>query len=351
MRPSRMSGSNGGVVHAPRRRRTARRSGRRSGRSARRRAPPAARRRPAGCRPSARSPRCRRRRDPLDDPARRALEIGRIAVAGRDRRDPQPVEELVEQGLVRASGERSGPPGRHDCLDGRGSGEPGCVLQLRLTFDDGPDPGLDPADPRRPSRRGAARDVLRHRPARAGPPDPRPARAGRGPRRTAALRRPRPPHRPVRGRGPHRHAARARAARRPRCRRDQLAHAVGRARPVDGGGRARARPRAVRMGRRHPRLGAATAPRRCSPPRALSCATTRSFSSTTASAPARSARTATRRCATSAARRLGDRMTATLAPAALDPALALIAAGAGPRWARSPAFADSDRTTPTSTAG
>ena len=40
----------------------------------------------------------------LDDPRGRALELRGIALAGRDRRDPQPVDELVEQRLVHGAG-------------------------------------------------------------------------------------------------------------------------------------------------------------------------------------------------------------------------------------------------------
>jgi hypothetical protein len=45
-----------------------------------------------------------RRDDPLDDPGRRSLELARVAAARRDRRDPQPVEELVEERGGHAAG-------------------------------------------------------------------------------------------------------------------------------------------------------------------------------------------------------------------------------------------------------
>jgi hypothetical protein len=43
--------------------------------------------------------------DALDHERRGPLEVGRIAAAGRDRGDAQPVEDVVEQPLVHGAGE------------------------------------------------------------------------------------------------------------------------------------------------------------------------------------------------------------------------------------------------------
>ena len=69
---------------------------------------------------------------------------------------------------------------------------------IALTFDDGPDPRVDAADPRRAARQHAPRHVLRDRLAGQRVPRPGPADPRRGPRARRAHVHPRRPRRRAR---------------------------------------------------------------------------------------------------------------------------------------------------------
>ena len=199
-------------------------------------------------------------------------------------------------------------------------------------------PRLDPRGPRRAARRRRGGDVLRARAARRGATrelvarDPRRAATPSSCTATATCATPTSTARRSR-----RHSTRARRARRARRPPAPLAHAVGRRRPP--GRAALAAEHGLELvGWTSTRTtGAATAPRRCSPPSAPSCATARSCSLTTASARARCAtgceetRRARRGCSRARARperRVTRRHRRRSCSAPLD---ATIAAGAAER--------------------